>query len=140
MSDTHPPHHAWQSKVRRQTRKLGYWTLAWLLTMALANFGPPFLWDSNAMFTIGAIGLNLLVGIGMIVANKDHLRSLDEMQQKIHLEAMGVTLGVALVVGLAYSNLDISNIISFDAEISHLVILMGLTYLATLVNLNRKMR
>ena len=41
---------------------------------------------------------------------------------------MALSLGVGLVVGLAYSNLDVTNIIAFDAEISHLVILMGLTY------------
>ena len=39
-----------------------------------------------------------------------------------------MSLGVALVVGLSYSNLDITNVIAFDADISHLVILMGLTY------------
>jgi hypothetical protein len=35
---------------------------------------------------------------------------------------------VGLVVGLSYSNLDVTDIIDFDAEISHLVIVMGLTY------------
>ena len=140
MSNGQSRDSGWQANVRLKTRKLGYWTLAWLLTMALATFGPKFLWAESAPITMAAIGLNLLIGIGMIVANKDHLRSLDEMQQKIHLEAMGVTLGVGLVGGLAYSNLDMSNVITFDAEISHLVILMSLTYLVTLLILNRKMQ
>ena len=34
-----------------------------------------------------------------------------------------------LIGGLAYSNLDVTNLIPFDAEISHLVILMALTYM-----------
>ena len=140
MRDLQSHKQGWQANVRKQTLKLGYWTLAWLLTMALANFGPKFLWQGNEFFTIAAIGLNLLVGIGMIVANKDHLRSLDEMQQKIQLEAMGLTLGVGLVAGLAYSNLDVTNIIRFDAEISHVVILMALTYLGSVAALTRKMR
>ena len=140
MSDGQSQKHGWQANVRMQTRKLGYWTLAWVLTMALATFGPNLLWASSVPITLAAIGLNLLIGIGMIVANKDQLKSLDEMQQKIHLEAMGVTLGVGLVAGLAYSNLDISNVISFDAEIGHLVILMSLTYMATLATLKRKLR
>ena len=140
MNDTQSGSKGWEADVRRKTVKLGYWTLAWVLTMALATFGPKLLWASSVPITLAAIGLNLLVGIGMIVANKDQLKSLDEMQQKIHLEAMGVTLGVGLVAGLAYSNLDISNVISFDAEIGHLVILMSLTYMATLVTLKRKVR
>ena len=140
MRDAHSHDQDWQANVRRKTIRLAYWTLAWVLTMALATFGPEFFWNSNELFTIGAIGLNLLIGLGMILANKNHLRSLDEMQQKIQLEAMGLTLGVVLVVGLAYSNLDIANIISFDAEIAHVVILMSLTYIATLITLTRKLR
>ena len=140
MNDGQSQNRGWQANVRTQTRKLGYWTLAWVLTMALATFGSKFLWESSVLVTVAAISLNLLIGIGMIMANRDQLRSLDEIQQKIHLEAMAITLGVGLVAGLAYSNLDISNVITFDAEIAHLVVLMSLTYLATLFTLNRKMR
>ena len=130
MNDTKPDGGGWHSNVRRQTVKLAYWTLAWLITMAIATFGPQFLWAADGPLTLIAIVINLLIGFGMIWANKEHLKSLDELQQRIHLEAMGITLGVGLVVGLAYSNLDVSNVIRADAEISHLVILMGLTYLA----------
>jgi hypothetical protein len=80
------------------------------------------------LLTALAILLNVGIGFGMILANKNSLRGLDELQQKIQLEAMALSLGVGLVVGLGYSIMDTSNLISFDAEISHLVILMGLTY------------
>jgi hypothetical protein len=43
MSDAHPRNQGWQANVRRRTIMLGYWTLAWLLTMALASFAPKFL-------------------------------------------------------------------------------------------------
>ena len=131
MNDIKPAS-GWQTNIKRQTIRLAYWTAAWLLTMAAATFGPLFLWDSNATITTIAIGINVLVGFGMILANKDHLKSLDELQQKITLEAMGLTLGVGLVLGLAYSSLDIANVIGGDAEISHLVILMALTYISAI--------
>lgn len=108
---------------------LGFWTGAWVLSMAVATFGPTYIWPTNESLTILAIVINLLIGLGMIVANKHHLRSLDELQQKGQLEALA--LGVAVVVGLAYSNLDISNIIEQDAQISHLVLLIGFTYIAS---------
>ena len=120
----------WATNNARNTARLGYWTAAWVVTMAVANFGPRFIWQLNESLTVIAILINLAIGFGMIVANKHHLKGLDEMHQKIQLEAMALSLGVGLVVGLAYSNLDVTNIIAFDAEISHLVILMGLTYLA----------
>jgi len=140
MNTTNSASGGWQNNVKRQTVKLGYWTFAWLVSMAVATFGPKSLWGSDGMITVLAIGVNLLIGVGMIYANKNHLKSLDELQQKIHLEAMGLTLGVGLVVGLAYSNLDIANIIASDAEISHLVILMGLTYLGAVIFGTRKYR
>jgi len=123
----------WAANTARNTIRLGYWTAAWVVTMAVANFGPRFIWQFNESLTVIAILINLAIGFGMIVANKHHLKGLDEMHQKIQLEAMALSLGVGLVVGLAYSNLDVTNIITFDAEISHLVILMGLTYLAGVV-------
>jgi hypothetical protein len=120
----------WAANTARNTLRLGLWTGAWVATMAIANFGPIFIWHSNKSLTIIAIIINLVIGFGMIMANKRHLKGLDEMQQKIQLDAMALSLGVGLVVGLSYSNLDVTNIIPFNAEISHLVILMGLTYLA----------
>jgi len=130
----------WAANSARNTALLGYWTGAWLVTIALANFGPKFIWQLNESLTILAILINLAVGFGMIWANKRHLRGLDEMHQKIQLEAMALSLGIGLVVGLAYSNLDVTNIIAADAEISHLVILMGLTYLFGVINGLRKYR
>ncbi len=120
----------WVARGRKNTLLLGYWTGAWLVTMALATFGSQLMWQSNRLLTALAILLNVGVGFGMILANKNSLRGLDELQQKIQLEAMALSLGVGLVVGLGYSVMDTSNLISFDAEISHLVILMGLTYAA----------
>jgi len=128
------------ARTARNTRRLAYWTAAWLVTMALASFGPTLLWDQTLWLTVGAIVLNLAVGAGMIVANKRHLQGLDEMHQKIQLEAMALSLGVGLIAGLAYSNLDANNVIASDAEISHLVILMGLTYLAGIYRGHRQYR
>lgn len=119
--------------VMKDTRNLMIWTGAWTLTMAIANFGPTFIWDQHSGFTIAAIIINMLFGAGMILANIRHLKVLDEMQRKVAMDAMGISLGVAVVAGLAYSNLDVTNIIPFDAEISHLVILIGLTYLTSTI-------
>jgi hypothetical protein len=133
MSDAKPIHDNRATRTKRNTMRLAWWTLAWLLSMALAVFGPRFIWESNTLFTMLAIVVNLATGFGMILANIRHLKGLDELQQKIQLEAMGLALGVAVVVGLAYSNLDITNVIPFDAEISNLVILIGLTYFVGVV-------
>ncbi len=119
----------WATNNRQNTIRLAWWTAAWVITMAIAVFGAHFVWESSPWLTLAGILVNLGVGVGMIMANRRHLKGLDEMQQKIQLEAMALSLGVGLIGGLAYSNLDVTNLIAFDAEISHLVILMALTYM-----------
>lgn len=126
------------SEKVKNTVHLFYWTAAWLVTQALAVFGPLHIWQSNKFLTGLALLINLLVGIGMILANKRHLNGLDELQRKIQMDAMALSLGVGLVAGLGYSTLDVTKLIPFDAQISHLVILMGLTYLLGVLLGNRK--
>ena len=118
----------WDACNKRNTVRLAYWTSAWVLTLAVAVFGPLFVWESQVM-TLGAIFLNVGTGIGMIVANKQHLDGLDELQRKIQLEAMALALGVGLVGGLAFSTADVTDVIPFDAEISFLVILISVAYM-----------
>jgi len=130
----------WESRNRRNTVLLAWWTTAWVATLALAVFGPRFIWSENGVLTLLAILFNLAIGIGMILANKRHLQGLDELQKKIQLEAMALSLGIGLVGGLSYSTLDVTNLISSDAEISNLVILMAVTYLAGIVAGHRKYR
>lgn len=84
--------------------------------------------------------VNLAVGFRMLVANREYLRGLDEMQQKILFDAMAFTLGVGLVIGLSYELLEDIKLISFEPEISHLIIVMCLTYLTAIIAGHRKYR
>jgi len=140
MKDLGTDDTAWQRNVMGNTKRLAFSTGAWALTMALANFGPVFLWSGDKLWTILAILLNTALGVVMIIVNKQQLQSLDEMQQRIQRDAMGITLGVGLVAGLSYSSLAINNVIPGDAEISVLVIIMGLTYMITVLLVSRKYR
>lgn len=129
---------AWETRVRQNTIHLATWTGIWLLTTALAAFGPILLWNEAVIPSLLAILLNLATGIGMIMTNKRYLQGLDELQQRMILEAMALSLGIGLIAGIAYSMLDIANLISFDAEISHLILVMGLSYVLGYVYASRR--
>ena len=124
----------------KNTLLLFYWTLAWVLTTALINFGTEYIWLSNNLLTSLAILLNVVIGFGMILAVKRYLKGLDEMQQKIQLDAMALSLGVGLVIGLGYSSMGQTNLIPFEPEISHMIMLMSLTYIAGIFAGLRKYR
>ena len=127
-----------EKKTRKKTVSLAIWTLLWVLSVALAAFGHELFWGSNNLINTLVILLNFGIGIGMIIANIKHLRELDEMLQKVHLESMGISLGLAVVGGISYSMLDATNVIPFDAEIAGVIVLIGLSYFVSLlINLRR---
>ncbi len=109
--------------------KLAAWTWSWVATMAIASFGPKYIWDDHSVLTALAVSVNFANGILMIIANRNLFNNFDELERKIHLESLALTLGLAVVVGLTYSLLDTTNIIGYDAEISNLVLFIGVTYL-----------
>ena len=117
---------------------LGLWTWSWVATLAIATFGPKFIWDDHRALTILAIITNLANGLLMILANRKLFNHYDELERKIHLESLALTLGLTVIVGLTYSLMDQSNIIPFEAEIGILVGFVGLTYMITLlINITR---
>jgi hypothetical protein len=128
----------WAASNRRNSVLLKYWTTAWLASLALAVFGPKLLWNFEPFPTVLAVLINLAVGFGMILAIKRHLAGLDEMQQKIFREAAVLTLGVGLVFGNSYELLEDIKLIPFQPEISHLIILMCLTFMSGMMLGHRK--
>jgi len=140
MSKTTSDSSDWATSNKRNVVVLRYWTFAWVLSTALAVFGPKLIWDFQTTLTILGVLLNLGIGFGMILANKRHLQGLDEMHRKIFLDAGALSLGVGLVCGLSYDLLEDIRLISFEPEISHLVILMCLTFLVGIISGHRKYR
>ena len=114
----------------RNTIRLAAWTAAWVGSMAIANPVSMALGPSNKTLILVLILGNVAIGTAMILANKRHLDGLDELQRKIQLDAMAITLGVGLVAGFGYSNLDHTNVIASDAEISVLLVIMAVTYIS----------
>ena len=122
---------------QKHLKNLGLWTWSWVATLALATFGPKFIWEGHTVFTALAIIFNLVNGVLMILANRKLFNHYDELERKIHLESLALTLGLTVIVGLTFSLLDQTNIIPFDAEIGILIGFVGLTYMTTLL-INRK--
>ena len=120
------------------TGRLALWTLAWLASTALLRFGAEYIWDYQVVYSIYALILHLVLGLAMIIANVKHLSNLDELQRKITMDAMGITLGIGLFAGIAYEQLADIKLISYEPEINHLIMLMAVTYIISIFLGNRK--
>ncbi len=106
MNQLKPPANRYQSRIWKNTIRLSCWDVAWVAATALMGFGPKFLWNKAVVFTLLAVGLNVAVGVGMILANKRYIADLDELQQKVYLNALAITVGVAVIAGVPFSVLD----------------------------------
>jgi len=122
---------AMKTERNKRVKKLAIWTWTWVATIAIATFGPEFIWDHHPFLTPFAIMVNLATGILMILANRDLFNHFDELEKKIHLESMAISLGLAVVVGLTFTVLDQQDIIPFDTDIGFLVMFIGITYLVS---------
>lgn len=127
-------------ETNQQTKYLAFWTLAWVVSMAIASFGPTYLWESTTWVNLAAIVVNFALGVGMIMSNIRLFKAQDELMQQIQLKAMGIALGLGVVGGLSYSLLDTTNVIEQDAEIAFLVMGVSITYLVSLVTDNIRYR
>ena len=123
----------YHTQIKKNTKNLAIYTALWTVSMAVATFGPKFIWEGNKTLTFIGVLINAIFGVFMILANIKHLNGLDELQKKIQLEGMAIALGVGIVGGLTYSLLDTTNLIAQDAVISFLVIIIALTYLASVI-------
>jgi len=129
----------WQQQQCRSNKLLAVWTGLWVLTLALASFGPKQWWDSSIMTYVASV-VNIIMGAAMIWANKRHLDHQDELQRKVQLEAMSLALGISVVLGLAATSLTQNRLLGFDFEISHLMMVLGVTYIVALLLGMRKYR
>ena len=122
----------------KSTKRLAVWTMIWVLSTALATFGPEMLWEYS-LYTYAGVALFLITGAAMIWANRKCLMDQDELQRRMHLEAMSITLGVAVVLGLGLSILDQQDLLfGFDLDFAFITIIISVSYmLSLLINLRR---
>lgn len=127
-----------KNRTARSNKTLFKWTFAWVTSLALVAFGPKFVWEFNIIISLIAIFINLGFGYKMIVANINHVNGLDELQRKIHIEAMALTLGVSVVIGALYGLLEGINLISFEPNPSGLLFVMSFSYMIGIAIFHRK--
>ena len=115
---------------KKQTKVMLGWTLAWVASLAFLTGAENTLWN-NLIYTKIGLLLNLAIGIGMIIANKNLFKHYDELEKKIQFEAMAITLGLVVVVGLTYEVSFDFGVIDSEPEFEYLVFFICFSYVAS---------
>ena len=76
--------------------------------------------------------LNIGVGIAWINAFTHYLRGLDELQRKLMLDALAVTLGVGWVAGFAYAIAAAAGLVSREVNLVAVPVVLGAVYLVAI--------
>ena len=122
---------------KKHTKILMAWTFAWVASLAFLTGAENALWD-NIIFTQIGLIINFFIGLGMIIANKNLFKHYDELQKKIQFEAMALTLGLAVVVGLTYEISFDFGVINSEPEFEYLLLFISFTYtVSNIINSRR---
>jgi hypothetical protein len=141
MSEVKPDSSSWEVANIEKVRRVKGWTAGWVITLGVATFGPrATFWNFELLPTLITVLINIGAGVGMILAVRRQVLGLDELHRQVYLEAAAITLGVGLVCGLAYELLEDIYLIAFQPEISHLALLMCVTFFLSTVIGHRKYR
>lgn len=116
----------------KNTVRLLIWTLAWVGTLALAQFGPA-LWGDQPAISWVAIIVNLAAGLGWIIAHARFLRESDDLQRKIMLDAIAAALGAGLVGGFAYTAATNAKIVPDLTDIALMSVVMAVVYVVGII-------
>jgi hypothetical protein len=117
----------------KATGKLAIWCIAWVATLALARFGPGVWGESQHAITWVAVGLNLIAGIGWIVAFAYFLRTIDELQRKILQDALIAALGAGFVLGFGFVVAEAGGLIPIQVDFAMLPVAMAVVYMIAFV-------
>ena len=117
---------------KKQNKILLAWTLAWVVSLAFLTGAENTLWNDLIYTKIGLL-INLVIGIVMIVAHKNLFKTYDELQKKIQFEAMAITLGLAVVVGLTYEVSFDFGVIDKEPEFEYLMLFICFSYVASTI-------
>lgn len=125
-----PQQENWEALQKSNTLKLAASTSLWLLSFAFLTFID---WSNSPGLKLLALSLNIAAGTYMILRNRAHLLGLDELQQRIQLNAMGTTLGIGLISFPILITLNQAGVLAQEWDVTLLLVLMSLTYIVAVL-------
>ena len=108
------------------------WIFAWVGTIILVDKAVLYEWYSSDLISMVAIVINAGIGLGVIVTFMRYLNEVDELQRKIQLDALALSMGVGWVGGFTYSLLVTAQFVT-DNEVSDIIMLMTCTYMVGII-------
>ena len=128
---TDKPEH-FDIRAAKNSIRLVCWIFVWAATMVLADKAEAYQWYSSDFMSMAAIVINTAIGVCMILAYMRFLKKSDELQRKIQMDALALSMGVGLVGSFTYSLLVTAKFV-IDNEISDIILLTSATFMISFI-------
>ena len=115
------------------------WTFVWIASLVLVDKNILYQFYPSEILTIIGIGINVVLGVVMIFAFIRYLKAMDELQQKIQLDALAFALGLSLVGTVCYSLLVTAGYVT-DEEVTDIIMIMVFSHMLGLLLGNLRYR
>ncbi|MCL1079924.1 hypothetical protein D5R81_17905 [Parashewanella spongiae] len=117
----------------KNANKVNLWALAWVGSLVIFHYGSKELWFMSPLMIAVAVITNVAIGVGMVLAYRKMLIELDEMEKKIQLDALALSVGTTIITFSGYSILQELTTIPV-LEPSHLILVVSATYMIGIVS------
>jgi hypothetical protein len=107
-------------------------TFIWIAMMIFIDKGILYGWFASDLQINLLIAFDTLLGIVVIFMFIKLLKAMDELQRKIHFDALAFSMGATIVASITYSLLTTAQIVK-DSETSDLILIMTFCYMASII-------
>lgn len=116
----------------KNANRVNLLTLFWALTLMISTFlSENELLNSGLAITL-VFCIHTLIGIAMLTSYRHFLIQLDEMERKVQLNALALSVGIAIISFSSYSILENSAIVP-PLNAAYLIVLIALTYIVGII-------
>lgn len=118
---------------KKNNIRVAIWAIAYGVTIVFMDIAQQYLWYTSVLSVL-AICINTLIGVGVFVAYKRLFSEMDELQQKIHIDALALTAAVGIIGGMCLDQVHEAGFIALTvADATTIVVMMIITYAAATI-------
>ena len=113
----------------KNANRVNLWGLAWAFSLLVVTYAAKQDWLDSILLISLAFLAHTAIGITMVLTFRHMLKELDEMEKKIQLDALALSVGITIICFSSYSLLAKAEVVP-SLNSAYLVMLMALTYIA----------
>jgi hypothetical protein len=116
----------------RDNLKFVLWVFVWTASSVISQKAKYYGWWEAEWITLLSIAVNAALGLLLVYYYRQMLNRMDDLQRKIHLEAISISFGLGLVLSISYTILVTWGYI-INEQVSDIFTLMCISYAAAIV-------